>query len=93
MQFKKEKLYNRVTGLLDEGLNRMHGLADDWEETASTAARRARSGLRQGRERLMTAEENVTQSVKDHPYVFMLIGLGLLSLVIGLILGQQQRRK
>src|SRR5450432_1745582 len=83
---KNDKALNRIHGLIDQGKDKMHDLTDDLEERlrdeAEAMARRARAGLKQGREQLQTAEEVVMRNVQDHPVIFILGALSIVGLFL-----------
>jgi hypothetical protein len=96
---KKNNIINRLSGLVEEGVDRVQDIAGDVQDTlrkeASVLARRARSGLREGKERAIDAEERMVGTVKDHPTVFVLaaIGLGFLTAAMLYAATEKERSK
>lgn len=88
MYFKnKDKVFHRIGDLVDESVERIQDVADDLEDRvraqAGVVSRRARAGWREGKDRMVTAEEQLVRTVKAHPVPFILAAMGLLGLVIG----------
>jgi len=88
MNAKNEKVINRLNGLIDQGMDKMHTITGDLEEKfraeAEAMARRTKSGLKQGREQLQTAEEVVLRNAKDHPVLFILGALSVIGLFVAI---------
>lgn len=99
MNANKDKIFNRLNGLLDHGKDRVHTLTDELEDRIRTEAQamaeRARGGLKHGREQLHTAEEMMMRNMKDHPVFYILGALSLLGLFVAisrLFFDQRTRR-
>ena len=93
----KKNLINRITGLMEEGVDRVQDMAGDVQhrvrEEASVIARRARSGLREGKDRAMQAEEKMVGTVKAHPTVFILAAVGLAFLTAAMVYAATEREE
>ena len=93
---KKEEIVNRLTGLFDQGLDRMHEAKDEVEEHFRTGTKavteRARTGWSEGRGRFFATEQRLAETVKQHPTVFLLAGLGVLGLVFAKLLYDARTR-
>ena len=94
---KKEEIVNRLSGLFDQGRERMHEVRDDMEERFRTGAEavtaRAREGWSDGRERFLDAEQRMVRTVRENQTVFLLAGLSLLGLVLAKLLYDRQKRQ
>ena len=97
MHMKKEQLFNRVSGMVDDGVSRLHSVADDLEEkfrdNRDDLTRRARKSWSYGKDKLATAEETMMSTVKEHPYMFLLAGLSILGLIIAKLMFDQRERE
>lgn len=93
----KKNMINRITGLVEEGVDRVQDLAGDVQhkirEEASVFARRARSGLREGKDRAILAEEKMVGTVKAHPTVFVLAAVGLGFLTAAMIYAAMEKEE
>ena len=95
---KKNNIINRLSGLMEEGVDRIQDIAGDLQDTvrkeASVIARRAKTGLKEGKERAILAEERVVGTVKDHPTVFVLaaVGLGFLTAAMLYAASEKERK-
>ena len=93
----KKNIMNRLSGLFEEGMDRVQDIAGDVQhkmrEEASVLARRSRSGLRQAKDRAMVAEEKVVGSFKAHPTVFVLAAVGLGFLTAAMIYAATEREE
>jgi vacuolar-type H+-ATPase subunit E/Vma4 len=93
----KKNIFNRISGLVEEGVERAQEVAGDVQhrmrEEASVLARRARSGIREGRERAIHAEEQMVDTVKAHPTVFVLAAVGLGFLTAAMIYAATERKR
>ncbi len=91
----KKNIINRITGLVEEGVDRVQDMAGDVQhrvrEEASVMARRARTGIREGKERAIQAEEQMVGTVKAHPTVFILAAVGLGFLTAAMIYAATER--
>jgi capsular polysaccharide biosynthesis protein len=83
---KKEKMLNRLTGLIDHGMDAAHTVANDLEQRfrneARTITRRAKDGLMDQTNRIVSAEEMMMRNVKDHPVIYILAGLSIFGLLL-----------
>ena len=86
MNVKKDEVFNRLSGLLDQGKDKMQAITDDLEDRfrteAEAMAERARGGLKQGHEQFRTAEEMMRRNAKDHPLLFILGALSIVGLAV-----------
>src|SRR5437899_3264962 len=92
----KDKVINRLAGLMDDGVERMHTIADDLGKRvrtdASLVAERAKIGLMHGRERLMTTEQRMIRNMRAHPIPFLLAGLSVCGLILAKLIYDQTIR-
>ena len=85
----KNNIINRISGLVEGGVDRVQDMAGDVQhkvrKEASVIARRARTGLREGKDCAILAEERVVGTVKAHPTAFLLAAVGLGFLTVAMI--------
>jgi hypothetical protein len=93
MSMRKPSSRNRLNGLWDGGVDYAQRVRDDWEEGARVIARRARTGLAEGRDAIRQAETTVRRSVTDHPLVFGLIVAGVVSFGLAAWLWDRDQRR
>lgn len=87
MNLRKNNLINRFSDILEESRGRVQDAAGDLSDRlrrdGKKLAKQARRGYVDGKDRVLTAEENVVRKVRENPAVFGLIALVILGLVIG----------
>ena len=87
---------NRLNGLLDDGKTRVRDFAEEMEDKVRTDAsmmvKQAKTGLMQGRDQIMAAEETVMRTVRANPAAFALAGLSLLGLMISILMFERRAR-
>lgn len=94
MNLRKDRIFNRVTGLFDDGVSRVQDAADDLQhrlrKDGRKVARKARRGYSDGRDRVLSAEETVAQAVRENPSLFAVVALVLIGIIVGRILISKQ---
>lgn len=90
MEFKRERLMNR----LRSGRRRMEQMGGNLQENATGLARRlARqtgSGLKQTGESLIAVERSMVRTARLHPVIVSLIGVSILGLIVASFLVGRQ---
>jgi hypothetical protein len=93
---QKNRMMHQLNGLLDDGKTRVRDFADDMEARIRTEAgqiaRRARTGLVEGRDQIIAAEETVIRNVKANPVAFALAGLSLVGLFVAILMFERRAR-
>ena len=93
---KKEEIVNRLTGLFDQGLDRIQEARGEVEEHFRTGTKavtkRAKTGWNEGKGRFLATEQRLAGTLKQHPTVFILAGLGVLGLVFAKLLYDARTR-
>ncbi|MDP9291608.1 MAG: hypothetical protein M3O82_04495 [Verrucomicrobiota bacterium] len=84
---KKPKLVNRISGLMDQGVERLQSVAGNVQDRVTSDGcwwkRRATDALREGKEKLMPTEAPALRVLKEHPVLLIIAGVFLLGLVVG----------
>ena len=84
MNLKNE--FNRLSDYFNGGMGKAHtateDLTDMMRQTTSDVTGRMRSGLRDGREALHTAQDAMVRNVKEYPTIYIIAGALLLGLFI-----------
>jgi hypothetical protein len=88
MNLKNE--FNRLTGIFDQGADKMHDLTDDLRGEARVIARRAQDGLAMGKDRLTEMEQMVVSTMRQRPGFFLAIGLCFVGLIVAKVLLDQK---
>lgn len=93
----KKNFINRISGIVEEGVERVQEMAGDVQhrvrEEASVLARRTRTGIREGKDAAMHAEQQMVKTVKSHPTVFILAAIGLGFLTAAMIYAATEREQ
>lgn len=91
MNLKKE--FNRLTGMFDHSMDRVHDLADDFRHEARHMSRRAQKSLHHGKDRLSSMENTVVEAMREKPQFFVLAAICLLTLIIAKVVMDQNDRQ
>lgn len=82
MKIKKE--FNRLSGFLGDGLEKVHSVTDDFGEKmrdeAATAMKQARRSLHTRHRTFTSAEEVLERHLRDNAALYIVVGLALIGL-------------
>jgi hypothetical protein len=92
MSLNKDRLVNSLGGFWDEGVDRVCDVADNleksWHKKRKQARRQAKRTFRDGRDRALSLEESIADSVRNNSSIYLAIGVLLVALIVGkLIMG------
>lgn len=90
MNLKRE--FNRLSDYFGSGVEKMHSMADDIGESVRSGSKHARSGLHHSKESLVTAQDAVSQSMRDHPMIYIGAALMLAGVILAAMMYSSEQR-
>jgi hypothetical protein len=92
MNLKKDRILNQINGIFDDGMSRVQDVAGDLEERSMQMARRAKDGLLQSRDTIVSLEEAFVRTVRKNPVLFIGAAVALAGLFVAKLLLEQRSR-
>ena len=88
------KIFNRLSGLFDQGLEKVDHIEEKLREDAASIAHQARERLKQGENSIHAAEESVVRALREYQAMFFVAGVSVLGLMIvaSFLFGKMSRR-
>jgi hypothetical protein len=93
MSAKKPKMFNRLGGMLDEGVSKLQDAAGDWGDKfrsdAQTVSKKAKKSWQRGKRQIMPDPWWV-RAVRDHPALWILAAVTLVLLIVSKVVLDQE---
>jgi hypothetical protein len=90
MSLYKDRLIESLNGFWDEGVDRVCDVADSlersWHKNKKRARKQAKRSYKDGREKVISLEQSLAESIRRNPSIFIAIGLLLVALIVGKVL-------